>query len=71
MKIPKQEYAAEFRALAVKWVKDGQGIAALAFDIGLPLAKSVSQRLAARAAGREAGSMTVTIWKTKNRGNLS
>lgn len=35
MTIPKQEYTAEFRELAVKRVKDGQGIAAVARDLGL------------------------------------
>ncbi len=35
MKIPKQEYTAEFRELAVKRVKEGQGIAAVARDLGL------------------------------------
>ena len=35
MKIPKQEYTTEFRELAVKRVKDGQGIAAVARDLGV------------------------------------
>ena len=35
MKIPKQEYTAEFRELAVKRVKEGQGIGAVARDLGL------------------------------------
>lgn len=35
MKIPKQEYMPEFRELAVKGVKDGQGITAVASDLGL------------------------------------
>jgi transposase len=34
-KIPKQEYTAEFKELAVKRVKAGQGIAAVARDLGL------------------------------------
>jgi transposase-like protein len=34
-KIPKQEYAAEFREPAVKRVKDGQGIGSVARDFGL------------------------------------
>ncbi|MCA3118512.1 MAG: transposase [Rhodocyclaceae bacterium] len=34
-KIPKQEYTAEFKELAVKRVKSGQGIAAVARDLGL------------------------------------
>lgn len=35
MKIPKQEYTTEFRELAVNRVKDGQGVAAVAKDLGL------------------------------------
>jgi transposase-like protein len=35
MKIAKQEYTAEFRELAVKRVKEGQGIVAVARDLGL------------------------------------
>jgi transposase len=34
-KIPKPEYTVEFKELAVKRVKDGQGIAAVAKDLGL------------------------------------
>jgi len=34
-KIPKQEYTAEFKELAVKRVKSGQGIGAVARDLGL------------------------------------
>jgi len=34
-KIPKPEYTGEFKELAVKRVKDGQGIAAVAKDLGL------------------------------------
>ncbi len=34
-KIPKQEYTAEFKALAVKRVNDGQGYAAVAKELGL------------------------------------
>lgn len=34
-KIPKQEYAAEFKELAVKRVKSGQGIGVVAKDLGL------------------------------------
>lgn len=35
MKIPKQEYTAEFRELAVKRVKGGQGIGAVAWELGI------------------------------------
>ncbi len=34
-KIPKPEYTAEFKELAVKRVKDGEGIGAVAKDLGL------------------------------------
>jgi transposase len=34
-KIPKQEYTVEFKELAVKRVKGGQGIGAVAKDLGL------------------------------------
>jgi len=34
-KIPKQEYTAEFKELAVKRVKDGQGVGPVARDLGL------------------------------------
>jgi transposase len=34
-KIPKPEYTAEFKEIAVKRVKDGQGIGAVAKDLGL------------------------------------
>lgn len=34
-KIPKQEYTAEFKELAVKRVHSGQGIAAVARELGL------------------------------------
>lgn len=34
-KIPKQEYTAEFKELAVKRVKDGQSISAVARELGL------------------------------------
>ena len=35
MKIPKQEYTPEFREMAVKRVKEGQSIGALARELGL------------------------------------
>ena len=34
-KLPKQEYTAEFRELAVKRVKEGQGIGVVARELGL------------------------------------
>jgi transposase len=35
LKIPRQEYTAEFKELAVKRVRGGQGIAAVARELGL------------------------------------
>ena len=35
LKIPRQEYTAEFKELAVKRVRSGQGIAAVARELGL------------------------------------
>lgn len=35
MKIPKQEFTAEFRELAVRRVKGGQGIGAVARELGI------------------------------------
>ena len=35
MKIPKQEYTAEFKELAVKRVRDGQAVGAVAKELGL------------------------------------
>ena len=34
-KIPKREYTAEFREQAVKWVKDGKSVSAVAEEMGL------------------------------------
>ena len=44
-KIPKPEYTAEFKELAVKRVKDGQGTGAVAKDLGLIDQYSQSQLL--------------------------
>lgn len=35
-RIPKQEYTAEFKELAVRRVTDGQGIGPVARELGLP-----------------------------------
>jgi transposase-like protein len=35
LKIPRQEYTAEFKELAVKWVRSGACIAAVARELGL------------------------------------
>jgi len=41
LKIPKQEYTAEFKEIAVKRVRSGQGIAAVACELGLVEQKDV------------------------------
>ena len=50
-KIPKPEYTAEFKELAVKRVKDGQGIAAVAKDLGL-VEQTLRNWLKAAKAGK-------------------
>ena len=49
-KIPKQEYTPEFKELAVKRVTSGQGIAAVAKDLGL-----VEQTVAQLGEGSQEG----------------
>jgi transposase len=51
-KIPKQEYTAEFKELAVKRVKDGQTPGAVAKDLGL-----VEQTLRNWVKARDAGKL--------------
>ena len=54
-KIPKQEYTAEFKALAVKRVKDGLTVGAAARELGLidqTLRHSVKRLTRASLAGR-------------------
>lgn len=60
-KIPKQAYTAEFRELAVKRVKDGQGIAAVAKELGIN-DQSLRNWIKAAAEGKiiGAGSKVVT-----------
>jgi len=51
MKIPKQEYTPEFRELAVKRVKAGQSIGAVAKDLGL-IDQTLRNWVKADAAGK-------------------
>lgn len=56
-KIPKQEYTAEFKELAIRCVKDGQGIGPVARDLGLvepwwPQRCRTNFRQARRVSGR-------------------
>ena len=61
MKIPKQEYTVEFKELAVKRVKDGQSVGAVAKDLGL-IEQTLRNWVKAAAAGKlnGAGSKVVT-----------
>jgi len=61
MKIPKQEYTAEFKELAVKRVKDGQSAGAVAKDLGL-IEQTLRNWVKAAAAGKlnGAGAKVVT-----------
>ena len=60
-KIPKPEYTAEFKELAVKRVKDGQGIGAVARDLGL-VEQTLRNWVKAAKAGKlnPPGAKTVT-----------
>lgn len=61
MKIPKQEYTAEFKELAVKRVKEGQSIGAVARELGL-VEQTLRNWIKAAAAGKlnGAGAKVVT-----------
>ena len=61
MKIPKQEYTDEFKELAVKRVKDGQSVGAVAKDLGL-IEQTLRNWVKAAAAGKlnGAGGKVVT-----------
>lgn len=61
LKIPKQEYTAEFKELAVKRVKAGQGIGAVARELGL-IEQTLRNWVKAAAAGKlnGAGAKMVT-----------
>ena len=60
-KIPKPEYTAEFKELSVKRVKDGQGIGAVAKDLGL-VEQTLRNWVKAAKAGKlnPPGAKTVT-----------
>jgi len=51
MKIPKQEYTAEFKELAVKRVRDGQAVGAVAKELGL-IEQTLRNWVKAHAAGK-------------------
>ena len=51
MKIPKQEYTAEFREMAVKRVKDGLSVGAAAKELGL-VEQTLRNWVKAAAAGK-------------------
>lgn len=61
MKIPKQAYTTEFKELAVKRVKDGQTVGAVAKELGL-IEQTLRNWAKASAAGRlqGAGAKVVT-----------
>lgn len=54
MKIPRQAYTLEFKELAVKRVKDGQAMAAVAKELGL-VEQTLRNWVKAAAAGKLAG----------------
>ena len=60
-KIPKQEYTAEFKELAVKRVRSGQGIAAVARELGL-VEQTLRNWVSAAKAGKlnPVGTKTIT-----------
>ena len=65
-KIPKQEYIAEFKELAVKRVQGGHGVGPVARELGL-----VEQTLrdTVKAAGRGQLHPAVAKWSHRNRWN--
>ena len=54
MKIPKQEYTGEFKELAVKRVKGGQSVGAVAKDLGL-IEQTLRNWVKAATAGKLSG----------------
>jgi transposase len=56
MKIPKQEYTAEFKEVAVKRVKGGQSVGAVAKDLGL-VEQTLRNWVKAAAAGKLNGAV--------------
>ena len=59
-KIPKQEYTAEFKELAVKRVKSGQSISAVVKDLGL-IEQTLRNWVKAAAAGKLNGAVTKVV----------
>ena len=60
MKIPKQEYTAEFKELAVKRVRGGQTVGAVARDLGL-VEQTLRNWVKAAAAGKLNGAGTRVV----------
>jgi transposase len=60
MKIPKQEYTAEFKELAVKRVQGGQTVGAVARDLGL-VDQTLRNWVRAAAAGKLNGAGTKVV----------
>jgi len=61
LKIPRQEYTAEFKELAVKRVRSGQGVAAVARELGL-VEQTLRNWVSAAKAGKlnSAGTKAIT-----------
>ena len=59
-RIPKQEYTAEFKELAVKRVKDGQTAGAVAKDLGL-IEQTLRNWVKAATAGKLNGAGTKVV----------
>jgi transposase len=60
MKIPKQAYTQEFKELAVKQVKDGQALTAVAKELGL-VEQTLRNWVKVAAAGKPAGAGSKAI----------
>jgi len=60
MKIPKQEYTAEFRELTVKRVKDGQSVGTVAKELGL-VEQTLRNWVKAAAVGKLNGAGTKKV----------
>ena len=60
MKIPKQEYTTEFKELAVKRVKGGQSVGAVAKDLGL-IEQTLRNWVKAADAGKLSGAGTKVV----------
>ena len=60
LKIPKQEYTPEFRELAVKRVKAGQTVGAVARELGL-IEQTLRNWVKAEAAGKLNGAGTKAV----------